>query len=256
MYNKSSNWEFQMTNIQTTKTRRVLESVKNKHYNKPVTGFVLQKGSNYNNELMVVGRAVNGWLKDEIKCDCFNDSNKVDEYIKILNGDSENGCHLAWVVDIWNNPSPGTRYITRRSAFWRIVKKVTLSLKIPIQNDERWSSYLIWSNLYKVSPHKAGNPTKSLINAQQNSCIELLKAEIEVNKPKRVLMMTGSLWAQPFVDHLNGKPTKIDDNEIIKSNFFYTHEDGFQTQIVVVDHPQGKPESVMVEKIVAAQNVK
>ena len=52
-------------------------------------------------------------------------------------------------------------------------------------------SKICWSNLYKFSPHAAGNPSTSLAAAQFDHCLQILKIEIEDWKSRRLLFLTG-----------------------------------------------------------------
>ena len=79
-------------------------------------------------------------------------------------------CPMAWVTERWGATNC---YNTKKSAFWRVIKQVTQSLMADA-NCKDWSSRLVWSNLYKVSPGKGGNPGPTLCNVQLCGCKEVL----------------------------------------------------------------------------------
>lgn len=63
---------------------------------------------------------------------------------------------MLWVKDGWGATD---RYNTKRSAFWRAVRGVVEGLGISDVEHDTWSSHLVWSNLYKLSPADGGNPS-------------------------------------------------------------------------------------------------
>lgn len=96
---------------------------------------------------------------------------------------------IEWV----NNLSGNTKgYNTRKSAFWRLIKKVAITYY-----PDKWYSNNAWTNLYKIAPWKDCNPSRKLQNAQRKYCFELLKNEIEILSPKYVIMLTSG-WEWPF----------------------------------------------------------
>ena len=217
-----------------------------------IVGFMSIKGNLYNRELMVVGRAVNGWTDDTILPSQLAEPGECRRYSKAVKRNSSRGnfsgdaneCPMNWVQDYWQNPEG---YNTRRSAFWRVILKVMEGLEIASENDA-WSSHLVWSNLYKVAPAKGGNPGNRLCDIQLNGCISLFDAELDIYRPSRLLLLAGWDWARDFV-----------------ANYCQTHSNaGFveatgqreETSIVVAKHPQrlpkGKTEVEWVENVLAA----
>jgi hypothetical protein len=108
---------------------------------------------------------------------------------------------MRWVTDLWQHP---VEYNTARSAFWRVIRAITVEMGIASATEKHWSSHLAWTNLYRVSPHQCGNPNAALQAAQRDVCFDLLKAEITALVPRRVLMLTGADWAWPFLERLSG----------------------------------------------------
>lgn len=90
-------------------------------------------------------------------------------------------------------------YNTKRSAFWRCIRGVVQGLGVADVEDAGWSSHLVWSNLYKVSPAGGGNPKGVLRKVQFRGCAELLNSELRTYRPSRVLFATGFDWAEPFL---------------------------------------------------------
>lgn len=115
-----------------------------------------------------------------------------------------------------------------------------------------WSSHLVWSNLYKVSPAEDGNPNSVLCEAQLLSCVELFKLELRTYSPSRVLLLTGADWAAPFVAEANLQ--EEESFHYVKQYGRYHLGDGLETQCVIAVHPQGKPEADWVREVVTAFN--
>ncbi len=202
-----------------------------------LAGFAAQKGNKYNRELMVVGRAPNGWRKIGKPCDW----QKGDKIPCILGQifDANQGCPLAWVTKQWGVNESG--YNTKKSAFWRVIHRVFEGL---LGHSNDWPSHLVWTNLYKISPNIGGNPTGELLNLQHDICIKILKAEIELYQPKRVLFLTGSDWAKDFLSALE---FKSDCKERTSSGTIFNG-----AKVVIMPHPQGKPEEKFVEDVLTS----
>lgn len=192
--------------------------------------FSLQWGENYpfdeKSGLLFVGKAVNGWITNETDVEkLFDMSNPK----RIFARDDQ----MEWV----NNLSGNTKgYNTRKSAFWRLIKKITETYY-----PEKWYSNIAWTNLYKIAPWKGGNPNGKLQKFQRKSCFNILKKEIEILTPKYVIFLTSG-WEKPFINQLNGGNEM---NIIDKKNW-----EKYQTTLGEIDgikyicspHPQGKNE--------------
>ena len=136
---------------------RVLPSVgkaagQGKKLGDKLTGFLAQEGCRYKRDggLMVVGRSVNGWTDCEDPV-TFADCGFREQYAHSLWQESfpQNGkpCPMAWVTKQWG---VNDVYNAKKSAFWRVIKKVTERMGISKPGSEDWSSHLVWSNLYKL----------------------------------------------------------------------------------------------------------
>ncbi len=167
-----------------------------------LTGFMARQGSLYKNELMVVGRAVNGWVskEDALLAYEFRDSEKRALFRIASQGiDGDNICPMQWVIKNWINTANPQEYSANRSAFWRVIKSLVLRLNINGTAEDNWSSHLAWSNLYKVSPFEGRNPGNKLCKAQLDGCIKLFQQELNELQPKRLLLLTGENWAKDFL---------------------------------------------------------
>lgn len=214
-----------------------------------ITGFLAMAGLAHDRGLMVVGRAVNGWMDEDegIRCDQLGIPSEVERYAKLVQksvgGDDEKDeCPMRWVTERWGC---GERYNTKRSAFWRCIRLVVRDMGIADVENAGWPSHLVWSNLYKVSPHKGGNPSNALCEIQFQGCAELLKLEFRTYQPSRILFLTGIEWATGFpgVDELQG---------VAGCQYVVRAGDANGARCVVAVHPQGKPEVQWVREVVAA----
>ena len=223
-----------------------------------LTGFLPMRGDLYESGgLMVVGRAVNDW-RTHISWNCLGSDKSRKEYtqeVVCANSDPEGKCPMVWVKELWGNTECsekyGTKYNTKRSAFWRVIQKVT-SKYIPITEDEpNFSSWLVWSNLYKLSP-TSGNPVGKLQYLQREGCKSSFKREIDVFRPGRLLLLTGLEWAEPFLEELCIDSKDDDDLEHVelKGRLHYSEENS--ASLVVAKHPQGKKEDIWIDQVMKA----
>ena len=127
---------------------------------KELTGFMVAQGNRYRpGGFMVVGRAVNGWehsihptklsemaLRAEFAARVWSDSC----------GGSADECPMSWVTEHWSAMPPA--YNPAMSAFWRVTRRVVCGLDAAHGDSARWSSHVVWSNLYKLAPKAGGNP--------------------------------------------------------------------------------------------------
>lgn len=220
-----------------------------------ITGFLAMTGRAYRGELMVIGRAVNGWLETPIAPYRLSDTAYAVDQARAIQQKSttdETKCPMRWITCQW---SSGDGYHTNKSAFWRCVRQVVGELGVADISDagddcedckERhntWSSLLAWSNLYKLSRHDGGNPSQTLRKIQRLGCLELFDLEMKHYKPKRLLFLTGIDWAEPFL----GKTRQTS-----KAASHYVEDRGFlgSTRYVVAKHPQGKPESEWTKEVI------
>ena len=231
--------------MQDKKFLSLLNQVKNSKYKNRSQGlccFNAQRGNEYNNNLMVVGRAVNGW-HHEFDLKNLSVESMVDQIYKTLASD----CPLKWVEDSWVEKNG---YSAKSSAFWRVTKQLSQHLN-QISLNSGWASKIVWSNLYKIAPGGAGNPNDSLCDSQFTGCNELLIAEIIEYKPKVIVFFTGLDWFNGFLGEMVtlSKTT----NNLVEAHGVLKIKDK-DTKIIIAKHPQGKPESQMVSEILSIVN--
>lgn len=214
---------------------------------KELSSFLSMKGDLYNGKLMIIGRAVNGW-----RTTWKPDTKTQDEAMSLSeetlkNVTRPNRCPMLWVTDIWNGKeSSSDKYKTRTSAYWRVAKMTVQKLNIADTNHNYWPSYLVWSNLYKLSHSTKGNPSERLQKIQFEACIELLLAELITYKPEKLLMLTGLSWARPFLKKLGIPFIKPSDTAYVEGVAKFN-----DTTIVVAQHPQGKKEGLLVGEVIS-----
>lgn len=208
----------------------------------PLVPFWPLRGAAYDAELLVIGRSVNGWVEDWTARKLVDPTTRRSA-IDLLRTDAEppDSCRMRWVTDLWG-ASEG--YNTHRSAFWRVLRRILLSDPATAADPDHWSSRLVWTNLYKVSPAVGWNPGADLQRAQRASAIDLLKLELAEFAPRRVLALTGG-WIDPFaVDlglSLDRRPGLVEG---------VGHVDG--RSWVVAKHPMRKPEDRFVDEVMSA----
>jgi hypothetical protein len=219
-----------------------------------ITGFLPTVGRKYTGELMVVGRAPNGWLTAPKQLTTLEARTAfAHEIYESVTGKMPDECPMSWVTVDWGNRA--AKYNPAKSAFWRVVRKVVNELSITDVTDQnqQWSSSLVWSNLYKISPVDGGNPGAALLRAQSVGCIRQLKMEIEKYEPKRLLFLTGYSWAEPFISEIWQADLTLPGNSIVEGFGEVKCGEG-TTTVVIAPHPQGKKEKVLVSEVVSLFN--
>ena len=209
----------------------VYEKLLNKNTFTNICTFAVQWGKNFPSEnktgLLFIGKAVNGWVTNETNVEKLFDQENSDRIFARKD-------QMEWVDNLSGNTKG---YNTRKSAFWRVIKKVAMSYY-----PQKWYSNIAWSNLYKIAPWEGGNPNTKLQKVQQKYCFEILKKEIEVLSPDYIIMLTSG-WEWPFLNYLNNSE-KLNVLSEIKWNKYKTkliEIDG--TKFIISPHPQGKNES-------------
>jgi hypothetical protein len=227
-----------------------------------VTGFLPMIGRVYRGQLMVVGRAVNGWT-DGITPKTLRDDARRREYAQqVYNSVTENmatKCPMSWVTAYWGvtdywGVTEEKNYNTRRSAYWRVIRAVVSRLNIANVNDDEnpWPSHLIWSNLYKIAPAEGGNPNTILCRAQFNGCVQILQWELENYRPRRLLFLTGRTWADPFLAKVWNDRAEPDRHSFVEVVGHVACGPQHAATCVVACHPQGRNETDWVNEVVAA----
>jgi hypothetical protein len=207
-----------------------------------VTPFWPIIGWKYDGSLMVVGRSVNGWIENWPVGQLAEPSVRQ-QVVRTMRTDAEreDRCRMLWVTELAGKTAH--RYNTNRSAFWRVLRSLTLQLTPADPAD--WPSNLAWSNLYKLAPAAGWNPGADLQRAQRESAAALLAAEIEALKPARLIALTGRWWIAPFAESLGMSITWRDG--LVEGVRTYG-----ATRVVVARHPMGKPRERLVAEVLAA----
>lgn len=137
--------------------------------------------------LMVVGRAVNGWGGSELS---FRPGEPDGPAARELANraraySAEKG--LAWLADLEGSGGP---YDPARSPFWTVARAL-VERTGAVRRGGTWSAVLAWTNLYKVAPWAAGNPTGCVRAEQVEACGALLEREVAAWDPGVVLCLSG-----------------------------------------------------------------
>ena len=214
-----------------------------------LTGFVAMKGSKFNGAIMVIGRAVNGWDNEWYPRDAASSSGTERIIGKIAKSVD---IPLSWVSKRWGHNNGD--YNTKKSAFWRTVRGVVSGLGLSGKESTDWPDCIVWSNLYKVAPKDGGNPSSRLCSLQEQYCKELLSAEIELYKPKRIIFSTGYDWAAPFIKDGSRfyAHTTTNRRTLVQAIASYKMRGGGRGKVVVAAHPQGKGDAKWINDVVRA----
>jgi hypothetical protein len=195
------------------------------------------RGRGYRNGGFVIGRAVNGWDESEWRvrnAETAQGRRRIALRTKRMS-EPHSRCPMSWIADC-----AGTQrglYNSNTSAFWRTARTALTRCQ-----DGDWHSELCWSNLYKVAPARGGNPSSAQREAQFPAAVKLLRMELDSFKPRRVLVLTGRSWFEPFEE-----PLGINVNWGRGSLVEGTAVDG-RTTWVIAKHPQGKNERALAAR--------
>ncbi len=190
--------------------------------------FFCQAGKEYHNStprILFVGKSTNGWVTDSRNIDLLFDKNNED---RIVNRDDQ----MEWVKTL---EGPNPLYNTKKSAFWRVVKRVSSYMF----SAETWYTQIAWTNLFKVSPSE-GNPSSALRRKQLDTCRMILSADLTNLAPTFVVFLT-SEWETEF---LRPSGYEIDRRAYRRWANYKTYYAHFQHKVLIHSpHPQGKPEN-------------
>jgi hypothetical protein len=218
----------------------LLRAVAGRPSSGPFAALVPQVGSEFEpgRELMIIGRATNGWGEPE------DGDDTQFTLAEIVDPDVRRGFVERTLRSVDEDPLIWVNEYGPRSAFWRVARRVAEGLGVA---GEHWYRRVAWSNLYKVGPAEAGNPSDALMQAQQAMCIQLLRHELAVLQPRRVLFMVGcgveADWFQWFEQPLGFMDAGR--GEAVGQALQWGRI--AQAEVVVLPHPQGKPESKLAE---------
>ena len=188
-----------------------------------------------NRELMIIGRATNGW-DTYYKPDSQNAQIEIAKTIEKIKNRKYNFDLTAEVTSWENNDIP---YYISKSRFWNTGLRVATTV---LGHDNSRTDHIVYSNLFKVSSD-GNNPSPELKELTLASNIKILNAELEFFKPKKILFLTGyNGWAKPFIKELNATPI-----ELAQSKYIHFSGKIGETSVVVADHPQGKGKTITDE---------
>ena len=206
------------------------------------------KGRLADGRLMVVGRAVNGWVT-RFTAGAVADAEQRAEIRQrtVRRSNLADRCPMSWVEDAWGRIAE-EGYNTRRSQFWKTIRGVLGNTGLYDISRTDWPSSVIWSNLYKVSLARGGNPTTKLMRLQKPICYRQLAAEVDLWQPQRILFLTGLNWCRSFLTELGAEPPQSRADGLVHWAGTLKRID-HQTSIVVAAHPQGKRIATLVDEI-------
>jgi hypothetical protein len=146
-------------------------------------------GGSYEQDLLVVGQAVFGWVPDWHLPDLRRGGgeDRILEATRLPMNDRADP--MSWIAGSPNRTSP----------FWRTVKLVVQdrshdSPGIP------WYSQIAWTNLYPIAlKEPPGNPTGELRDGQTRAGADFLLSTVDALRPRVVLVVAGPFW-WPFQD--------------------------------------------------------
>lgn len=221
--------------------------------------FVSMKGTQFDTSdvrLFVVGRAANGWERLK-KCETaqkFGDEadqvfNEVG--FQWIEGTEDNFQSLHNKLEAGEKP-----YYLSSSPFWRVVSNIWCGLS-NASNRGEFINHIAWSNLYKISPEKGGNPTSTMCKWQIEACKEILKAEIRAYKPTHILMITDyGRWFAPqegcnfseLFDDPKPLGSNYEDKTIFVEGTAKFNLDGKLIPVVITCRPERRKEDAFVEE--------
>ena len=165
--------------------------------------------------LMLVGRALN--MVEDNEDAPPRDSIERDSTVRSMLDD---------VRRYWSTPFTsrsgvgGYRY--NSSSFWRVIKRILAAL----------------------------NPPAKMRRAQLEACIELLSLEIDQYTPRRLLLITGLEWAEPFLERLEPRPAQPSLIGDVVEYAGWLNDGG--VELVVTRRPEAYNESKFTESVVTA----
>ena len=228
------------------KEKKVWELIKDSSNRDALTVAPHFIGSEYYNaktKLMIVGRCLNGWEVDYPDCSSIENTlnsilNQPSRFYDAIN---EEG--IPYIDDKGNEK----RYYYSKSPFWRLIKKVS----IEYNGEKDWNEKFVWSNLYKVSPRRGGNPSWRFIKNKIPTYINIIKKEIETCNTSHILFITDMNWLNPYEQENLRFGNALNIEEIQGNSYKYVVGKGQYNgaKIVVCVRPEGRPTDEMLCEI-------
>ena len=151
-------------------------------------------GARYTGALLVVGRAADTWYRPVELAELRSESRRravLDEKRRWSEEDRLGDFVAGWNTSGFKRSS--------RSGFWRTVCATAGRLGLGSGPESLLSC--CYTNLFKISGEK-GNPSVSFRSVEIASSIELLRKEVAVFNPHRVLVISGHDWFHQFAKGL------------------------------------------------------
>lgn len=204
--------------------------------------FWPMKGKQADGHLLVIGRALYGWCtKPFLASSCSDSMGRSEIIADAIAYSSITDNPITHLHETWRQQRQDHlhAYNPRMSSFWSVAETVSRQLLDPSKEPQQWTDALSWTNLFKLSLSPTGNPPASLRSKILQASVELLKAEIDAIRPKRILFLTGRWWAHPFLESctLLENPPQL---RYIHQIGYWTLPNGGRSFVVVADHPERK----------------
>ena len=176
--------------------RSMLAPLKERFFSKELTCMPITVGKMYGQSpvrLMYVGRAVNGWNED------WQDGTTEQLVEQVFEHTQDMSVITKGVVEYMSDGKL-CKYNYNRSPFWQLCRE--LMKQYGVERD--WADYIAWTNLFKVSYSKTGNPNGMLISETISDCADILFYEIFCERPTHIVFVTDEWWLKPSGLKLNG----------------------------------------------------
>ncbi len=134
--------------------RSMLDPFKEQFFSKALTCMPVAVGQKYEQapiRLLYVGRAVNGW-KDDWR------TGTTEELVEQVLEHTQDMGVVGQGVVAYRCGDELCTYNYNRSPFWQLCRALLRQYGI----ETNWADSVAWTNLFKVSPAKTGNPGHSL----------------------------------------------------------------------------------------------
>lgn len=227
---------------QEWKNKQVWELIKEKEMS-IAPHFIGKFYNDANIKLMVIGRCLNGWETEFQNCKTLNNTvnSILDQTPKFDDAVNIEG------IPYFDEKGIEKRYYYSKSSFWRLIKK----LSVAYNGESEWNEKFVWSNLYKISPRKGGNPSWRFNKKLIPTYVEIIKKEIEMCKPSHIVFITDINYLKPYEKENMRFDEKLNIREINDPDFKYIVAKGEYcgAKIIVCKRPERRPTDIMVEEI-------
>jgi len=227
--------------------------------------------------LMFYGRATNGWTRDssftcatleqptrladtilsgsqEPICSPYGEAGPPGPYL-MLKDESCDGDPMHWLKHRRKNITEN------RSQYWQCAKEVA-SRHLHL-DEATWHRHIAWSNLYKIGPQQpigstqaAGNPSTKLQKVQRPGCARIVEREVAHFRPSCIVFLTETNedrgYIDDFVEHLTLRTVKPNAGLKYVRATGKLHAFGNDYNVVLAQHPQGRPPLAVAEDVLRA----